>query len=48
MEELYLQEQMAIDVYKRQALLRIAFIGIALTGSVKKAVKKSAITNNYT
>lgn len=30
------------------ALLLIAFIGIALTGSVKKAVKKSAITNNYT
>lgn len=30
------------------ALLFIAFIGIALTGSVKKAVKKSAITNNYT
>lgn len=30
------------------ALILIAFIGIALTGSVKKAVKKSAIMNNYT
>ena len=30
------------------ALLLIVFIGIALTGSVNKAIHKSAITNNYT